>query len=223
MEEFDSAVIDIISNNPRDVPFAALYHVEVKPNGVTDKRSSSAAPAGAGKAKSEVNMSSNNIRCQLRLAGKIGIPDNHPSTPSSFSLVLNPTQRESRASLIHMPGSPTLSIMSSLSGNNKRTSTPSEEDGPGLKLGLEHWPIREALQSRRIVLVEDCSLLIEGFPVRVWDELPNAAVVVPINNESDEGISNAVIVIGLSIRRPFDDDYEQFLASLVSLPGRWYN
>jgi hypothetical protein len=61
------------------------------------------------------------------------------------------------------------------------------------------------------VLVEDCSSLIEGFPVRVWDELPNAAVVVPIANDSDEGIPSAVIVIGLSIRRPFDDDYEAFL------------
>lgn len=27
MKEFDSAVIDILSANPRDVPFAALYHV----------------------------------------------------------------------------------------------------------------------------------------------------------------------------------------------------
>lgn len=211
MEEFDSAVIDIISNNPRDVPFAALYHVEIKPNtgSSNDKRgtiNSNAKPDGAASMTTGTN-----IKCQLRLAGKIGIPDNHPSTPSTFNLVLNPKQREPRASLIHMPGSPTLSIMSSLSGNNKRTSTPSEDGG--MKLGLDSWPIREALQSRRIVLVEDCSALIEGYPVRVWDELPNAAVVVPINNESDDGVSNAVIIIGLSIRRPFDDDYEQFLVS----------
>lgn len=208
MAEFDSAVIEIISNNARDVPFAALYHVEVK---TTDAADNNKKTSGVTKSEGPSMIGNSNIRCQLRLAGKVGVPDNHPSTPTTFNLVLNPKQREPRASLIHMPGSPTLSIMSGLSGGNKRTSTPSEDGG--LKLGLDSWPIREALQTRRIVLVEDCSSLIEGYPVRVWDELPNAAVVVPINNESDEGVSNAVIVIGLSIRRPFDDDYEQFLVS----------
>lgn len=28
MHEFDSAVMDILGTNARDVPFAALYHVE---------------------------------------------------------------------------------------------------------------------------------------------------------------------------------------------------
>lgn len=28
MREFDSAVMEILSANPKDVPFAALYHVE---------------------------------------------------------------------------------------------------------------------------------------------------------------------------------------------------
>jgi hypothetical protein len=209
MAEFDSAVVDIISNNPRDVPFAALYHVDVKTTDVEDKQLGK--KSGNTKPSSASMPNNSNVKCQLRLAGKVGIPDNHPSMPSTFSIVLNQKLRESRASLIHMPGSPTLSVMSGLSGTNKRTSTPSDDGG--LKLGLDSWPVREALQSRRIVLVEDCSSLIEGFPVRVWDELPNAAVVVPINNESDEGISNAVIIIGLSIRRPFDDDYEQFLVS----------
>jgi hypothetical protein len=81
------------------------------------------------------------------------------------------------------------------------------------------WPFKEALQTRRIVLVEDCSALIAGYPTMVWDELPNAAVVVPIANDSDEGIPSAVIVIGLSIRRPFDEDYESFLVCLSGLSG----
>jgi hypothetical protein len=28
MKEFDSAVIEILAANPKDMPFAALYHVE---------------------------------------------------------------------------------------------------------------------------------------------------------------------------------------------------
>jgi hypothetical protein len=30
MHEFDSAVMEILGSNPRDVPFAALYHVETR-------------------------------------------------------------------------------------------------------------------------------------------------------------------------------------------------
>lgn len=33
MNEFDSAVIEILSANPKDVPFAALYHVDETPAG----------------------------------------------------------------------------------------------------------------------------------------------------------------------------------------------
>lgn len=76
---------------------------------------------------------------------------------------------------------------------------------------LDYWPFKEALQTRRIVLVEDCSALIAGYPIRIWDELPTSAVVIPIANDSDEGVPSAVIVIGLSIRRPFDEEYESFL------------
>jgi hypothetical protein len=59
--------------------------------------------------------------------------------------------------------------------------------------------------------VENCSELIEGYDIKVWDELPNAAVVIPIANDSDDGVPTAVMVVGLNIRRPFDDDYESFL------------
>lgn len=224
MQEFDSAVIDIMSSNARDVPFASLYHVEVKSKTADKagvKGNSTSAPAPGSIA---ANQALSSVKCQLTLAGSVGVPDNHPNTPSTCSVTLNMRQRESRAGIHNLTGSPTLSVISTLSGGAKRTSTPSQthtsdgEDGGGLKLNLDAWPFREALQTRRIVLVDDCSSLIEGYPVRVWDELPNAAVVVPISNESDEGVPSSVIVIGLSIRRPFDDDYESFLVSDCPLP-----
>jgi len=83
-----------------------------------------------------------------------------------------------------------------------------------MKGSAESWPIRDALVSKRLVLVEDCMQLIEGFPIRVWDDLPTSAVIMPISNDSDDGALGAVLVIGLSIRRPFDDDYESFLVCL---------
>lgn len=131
----------------------------------------------------------------------------------------------------HMTNSPSLSVISSLSGAQSRRHTEvspaldsipqidNEMRGEGSGSGsgateTDSWPFKEALQTRRIVLVENCSALIAQYPTRIWDELPNSAVVVPIANDSDEGIPSAVIVIGLSIRRPFDEDYESFLVSL---------
>lgn len=85
-----------------------------------------------------------------------------------------------------------------------------------MKAAAESWPLRDALVSKRLVLVEDCMQLISGFPVRVWDDLPTSAVVVPISNDSEDGALGAVLVIGLSIRRPFDEDYESFVVSCSS-------
>lgn len=166
------------------------------------------------------------MNAKLRLAGAVGVPDGHPSAPVETVVRLpGKGYRDSRIpasvafSQTMNPNSPTLSINSSLSGPAAlaRSSSPaiSEED-IGRGQIPNQWPFKDALQSRRLVLVEDCSSLIENFPVRVWDELPNAAVIVPIANDSDEGIPSAVLVIGLSIRRPFDDDYESFIVCSTS-------
>lgn len=98
---------------------------------------------------------------------------------------------------------------SSLSGAHGRSATPASEDA--VRGAVDQWPLRDALLSKRLVLVEDCLQLIDGFPIRVWDDLPSSAVIVPIANDSDEGTPTAVLIIGLSIRRPFDEEYESFI------------
>lgn len=199
MAELNSAVIEILGNNARDVPFAMLYHVEHQ------EQDSKPQKEVATKAF-HVEQSETTNKVQLKLVGSIGVPDPHPSMPLSLSINLAP--RKNNAPFTHMPNSPTMSIVSSLS--TKDAPTTASED-VSARVVVDSWPIKEALQSRRLVLVEDCSSLIRDYPVRVWDELPTAAVVVPIANDSDDGIPNAVIVMGLSIRRPFDDDYESFI------------
>ncbi len=144
----------------------------------------------------------------------MGGPENHSSAPAQISITVSSRVRDGRPSVPgpfshNITNSPTMSVFSTLSGPPAiRSSTPSDylDMSPA-----DHWPIKEALQSRRVVLVEDCSALMDHFRVRVWDELPNAAVIVPIANDSDEGIPGAVMVIGLSIRRPFDDKYQSFI------------
>lgn len=102
-----------------------------------------------------------------------------------------------------------MSIGSSLSGPPGRSGTPASEDA--VRGAVDQWPLKDALLSKRLVLVEDCLQLIDGFPIRVWDDLPSSAIIVPIANDSDEGTPTAVLIIGLSIRRPFDEDYESFI------------
>lgn len=212
VHEFDSAVIDILSSNARDVPFAILYHVEpitadkgnIKPTGPT-----SALPPSREAENGEPMPK----KVKLVRAGAIGIPEGHPSAPQVLTISLHSRQRDARSSGVagfshNLTGSPTMSIVSSLSNVGRSNSPVSDEY---MREKVNSWPFREALQTKRLILVEDCRAMIEGYPIRVWDELPNAAVVVPVANDSDEGIPSAVLVIGLSIRRPFDDDYESFI------------
>ena len=167
---------------------------------------------------SAVNHTTLPTKLTLRLAGAVGIPDGHPSTPNTISIQMPAKSgRDSRAPagpFAHgITGSPTMSTHSSISGappHSASAAPPSDDDMRG---AAESWPFRDALISKRLILVEDCMQLIQGFPIRVWDDLPTSAVVMPISNDSDDGALGAVLVIGLSIRRPFDDDYESFIVS----------
>ncbi|KAK4687012.1 hypothetical protein P7C73_g3098, partial [Tremellales sp. Uapishka_1] len=197
MKELDEAVIEILSANPKDVPFAALYHVERSEN---DERTARQVVA----TKSDT-LYSNVI---LRLGGCVGIPDKHPSTPSTLRMSITSRSRDFRS-----PGNAAFStaLLSPTMSHSSESAHPGENVDSHFGAAMKHWPIKEALETKRLVLVEDCSSLIKDFPVRVWDELPDAAVVVPIANDSDEGVPHAVLVVGLSVRRPFDDDYEAFI------------
>jgi hypothetical protein len=167
---------------------------------------------------SAVNHTTLPTKLTLRLAGAVGIPEGHSSTPNTISIQMPAKSgRDSRATVgpfAHgIMGSPTMSTHSSISGGpaySAGAAPPSDDDVRG---AVGAWPIRDALISKRLVLVEDCMQLIEGFPIRVWDDLPTSAVIMPISNDSDDGALGAVLVIGLSIRRPFDDDYESFIVS----------
>lgn len=115
--------------------------------------------------------------------------------------------------------SPAMSLISSTGGISHIPlgGTGAGESEPHPTPELKHWPIREALQCKSLILVEDVAGLIKDYPIRVWDELPNAAIVVPISSDSEEGIPSAVLVLGLNIRRPFDEDYESFIVSQLKI------
>nr|XP_031864017.1 uncharacterized protein CI109_000661 [Kwoniella shandongensis]KAA5531089.1 hypothetical protein CI109_000661 [Kwoniella shandongensis] len=202
--EFHSAVIDVLGANPRDIPFAAMYQVTV--------------PTETGKGESHPPAT---IKVNLTRTGSVGVPEDDPSSPSHLAFSLRPAPRSvgSNDSTNPRPRSPTLSVASSLSVPSM--SPLAFQDDQQLP-GCTQWPFREALQTRRMVLVENCAELVKNFPIREWDELPNAAVVIPIANDSDQGVPPAVLTVGLNVRRPFDDDYENFLLASGIAAARSY-
>ncbi|WVQ81842.1 hypothetical protein IAT38_003969 [Cryptococcus sp. DSM 104549] len=209
-EEFITGMLDILGSNPKDIPFAALYDVQT----TTQKKDGPYAAEIPVKADAgEV------VQVDAELVGSIGIPDNHPSTPSHLSFPLRHRRTSTAARFTQGGGlssSPALSVLSSFSSSGIPPQPLADSDH-SFPPPVDQWPIREALQSRRLILVEDCSAFIQDFPIRVWDELPNAAVVVPISSDSDEGVPTSVLVLGLNIRRPFDEPYESFvLASCIA-------
>ncbi|CAK9780214.1 unnamed protein product [Cutaneotrichosporon oleaginosum] len=76
------------------------------------------------------------------------------------------------------------------------------------------WPFEEAMRTRAPIVVPNIRALIGGYPVRAWDELPNAAVVVPLNLNSEDGLPGAVLVLGLSCRLDYDSTYAEFVSEL---------
>jgi signal transduction histidine kinase len=73
------------------------------------------------------------------------------------------------------------------------------------------WPIAQALATRRCVVVDDCSQLIDGFPLRQWDQLPDSAIVMPICNSSSMDIPHGVLVMGLNLYCPLDKEYRNWI------------
>jgi hypothetical protein len=76
------------------------------------------------------------------------------------------------------------------------------------------WGFAEVLTHRRTVTI-DCSQLIQGYPVRVWESLPTEAVVMPISLNSDDGLPAAVLVLGISTRLDYDQTYRLFVEEYV--------
>lgn len=132
------------------------------------------------------------------------MPAGHPSAPASLelSVSLDGTEHEDSS-----PPSPSAE-------DNIRPVSPVPRD---LAEGAELWPFVEALQTHRPVFVQDCFSRVEGYPVRVWDELPSSAVVIPICRTTDKDVPRGVLVLGISSVNAYDEDYAIFVDDLHML------
>lgn len=185
--DFDRAILDILTPESRDIPFALLYHVE---KNKTD-------PSVRPRTHTDIH---------LRYGGGIGVPRDHPSVPLALDVPV-------LTSVVDGTG-PEQSV-----DGPEQHSTPSRRyqqvQGECLAVpradATEPWPFAQALETGRPVYVQDCSAIVEGFPVRVWDELPSSAMVIPIVRSSEAGLPAAVMIVGLSNRLPYDTVYQNYL------------
>ncbi|KAK8861422.1 hypothetical protein IAR55_002241 [Kwoniella newhampshirensis] len=148
-----------------------------------------------------------NLNVAATLECTTGVPDGHPSAQEKIIITL-PTKHRANFPNSDRLSSPTLSAISALSsGSNRIIHTVAEGS---------QWPIARALNTRQCVMVDNCEELIRGYPISQWDELPYAAIVVPICSDGSVDIPDAVLILGLNVRRPYDDEYDNWINSIRS-------
>lgn len=149
----------------------------------------------------------NAVAVEAKLECSVGVPDEHSSKAPLLHFNVPVKTRMAFGPGADRLSSPTLSAISALSSGSGRQYIVSNDSS---------WPIQKALASRQSVIVEDCRDLVQGFPVRAWDELPFAAAVVPICSDNSTEMPEAVIIIGLNVRRPLDAEYDEWIHLLRS-------
>lgn len=149
----------------------------------------------------------NSQEMEAKLESSYGVPEEHPSRQEQLNFSIPTRSRYGLGPNADRLSSPTLSAISAMSSGSGRQYLTSNSAS---------WPIQKALASRQCVIVEDCSEIIEGYPLLVGDELPFAAAVVPICSDTSTDLPEAVIIVGLNSRRPLDAEYDAWIHVLRS-------
>ncbi|EJT46944.1 hypothetical protein A1Q1_04314 [Trichosporon asahii var. asahii CBS 2479] len=228
-KQFFESVAEVLEHNPADAPFAICYSVKEKEAGdagdkaVHDllgrKRLSSHHGSGPSSTDSPASTMSGTIppfeskQVTLVLESSVGVPKGHKCAPAHKSITIS-KGGPGRAALEHFhPGthrrnSP-VPVRSSLHWSTIGTRRNEQAYSDGLE-----WPIARALASRQCVVVHNIGSLIEGLPVRQWNDLPDTAIIVPMSSESSDHIPPGVMILGLNLYRPLDGEYEDWVQQI---------
>lgn len=188
-EEFFDASLASLGRNPCDLPFVICYSCRiVEPQ----KR----APQTKGIWK-EVEPSENKSLQMLRLEhrGSLGVPKGHVCAPAEITLMVDRPLDQSDL---------TSQWETSSSAASSATAAQTFQADEHLP-----WPFQEACATGMPIFIPDLGSRHVGFEQRGWDERPRSAVVIPIS--TDGSLPQAVLIVGLNPRRPFDDAYANWL------------
>lgn len=88
---------------------------------------------------------------------------------------------------------------------------------PFVARDTDDWPFEEALAKQDWTIVKNCRRMIQDLPLRQWDELPEAAIMIPIYTDLSSNRPRSLLIIGLNLLCPFDYDYQEWIRLLRSL------
>ena len=77
------------------------------------------------------------------------------------------------------------------------------------------WPLVEALQREKVVVVEDLAGRFPSVPPGPWSDPPHSAVIVPVHSNKTHQLA-ALLVAGISPRLRLDDNYIGFFELLAA-------
>ena len=181
-EEFFDATLGSLGRNPYDLPFIICYSCQLV---VPPKQT----PFVKGVWKEVSYQSQIPASFHLQYQGSLGVPRGHPCVPAQVRFFVDPAfQPEFRTP--------------------QRDSTPSPGHPPEID-GNFPWPFRESCLTGKPVYVSDVERWRDGLEPRGWEDDPRGAVVIPILKPGES--PQAVLIVGLNPRRPFDSPYADWL------------
>lgn len=236
-QEFFDHTAEVLERNPIDVPFNICYSVQVRSRGngldglalvELQLRSTVGVPHGhpcAAEKLSFVVPKSHSSRASTSDFGERSASIGSPSCSIRDRLMENGVAHTPNGQSIPVFRSPNMA--SGLQSTSGPFASPNPSGGflspmfsaspqsqhhfPVRDTQESAWPIAKALATRQCVVVEDCSEIVKGLPIRHWDELPDMAIVVPLCPEGTAKIPRGVMIIGINLFRPFDNDYEDWI------------
>ncbi|KAF8761295.1 His Kinase A (phosphoacceptor) domain [Rhizoctonia solani] len=229
-EQFGERTMEVLSRNPIDLPFVALYWCEVENVSAIAAPAKYGAPALASTYLRHHTEIPTNVK--LTLASSLGIPNEHsiarqvikytldPVTYRPIQVLSEPDNIESPATVTE--ATPRLSMFGSPMGSVSSTiHLPPTSPTKGLELGID---LSKVFASGTVELIDPLpSQLAQGLDGRGFKDIPRAAALLPINMYSQNRsrhngrlLPYAVLLVGLNTRRPYDADYASWLEGMAA-------
>lgn len=228
-KQFYQSVAEVLEHNPADAPFVLCYSVkEQEADGAErsthDVLGRKRLPSLHGSNPSSTDSPASTMsggalpahlekQVTLVLESSVGVPKGHRCAPARKTITI-------------AKGGPGRLVLEHFHSGTHRRNSPvpirpslhwstigSRRNEQAYSDGLE-WPIARALATRQCVVVHNIGSLIEGLPVRQWNDLPDTAMIVPMSSESSETTPPAVMILGLNLYRPLDGEYEDWVQQI---------
>ncbi|KAJ1307032.1 hypothetical protein OPQ81_008011 [Rhizoctonia solani] len=227
-EQFGERVLDVLSRNPLDLPFVALYWCQV--NGLSEATIPAKSKGPALASTYLRHHADALINVTFTLAGSVGIPSGHPIgrqtikytlDPVSYRPVLTVSEAPSLDSPVTSDATPRMPIAGSPLGSIASTiQLPPTSPTKGLETGID---LARIFASGTIELIDPLpNQLAQGLDGRGFKDVPRTAALLPINMYMSQGrgrqngqiVPYAVLLLGLNTRRAYDADYASWLESV---------